>query len=590
VDSIDIDVLETGAAIELLRRGVSNAAALSDVQWQRIAEWVGHLPLALTLLNAALRRSSISLQKLVTTSSGEGLTQILDAQMDALRPSVPTGVLRGITEAFTLSYELLADGAKVLARRIAWLAAAPISDEFLDVLSKPGSRVQLIDRSFLVQARTQTATRSGWEMHCVLGDFLRSRNQDARQEQLVALAAIRSVCRSLDLDRPRDQILGMGVVVHTRYVLEHLRRMLDVTSTVSNLRDWGTIAVVGFWMGEIGTRLGERTALDASILAYRTASLLARREDAPVEWATTQCSLGTALATLGTQERHEEGLRRLYEATSAYEAALKVSTCERSPVDWATTMHNIGNVLAELGYREENPTHLNNAVSAYQAALEVRTRESRPLEWAATQAALAAVLATLGALEGRPTHCQEAIVAYGAALEVFTRDRVPMEWARIRYNRGNMFKDLGMNEEGTNHLEAAVLEYRAALEVRTRERAPLDWWATQNNLGAVLMELGSRQAGSENLEEALSVFQAALEMRTRECAPLDWALTQFNLGGVFCRLGLRGEGTSHLENAVSAYHAAMQIYAVSSADPMLQLVRDHLDQVETLLRQRRDHA
>ena len=57
IETIDLDVLETLPACALLTDRVGEVAQLKPTEWARIADWVGCLPLALTLLNAALRRS-----------------------------------------------------------------------------------------------------------------------------------------------------------------------------------------------------------------------------------------------------------------------------------------------------------------------------------------------------------------------------------------------------------------------------------------------------------------------------------------------------------------------------------------------------
>jgi hypothetical protein len=69
----------------------------------------------------------------------------------------------------------------------------------------------------------------------------------------------------------------------------------------------------------------------------------------PLDWATTQNNLGSALRTLGAREG---GTVRLEEAVAACRAALQERTRERVPLDWAATQNNLGNVLATLGERE----------------------------------------------------------------------------------------------------------------------------------------------------------------------------------------------------------------------------------------------
>jgi hypothetical protein len=53
------------------------------------------------------------------------------------------------------------------------------------------------------------------------------------------------------------------------------------------------------------------------------------------------------------------------------------------PLDWATTQNNLGSALRALGAREGGTARLEEAVAAYRAALEELTRERVPLQWAA---------------------------------------------------------------------------------------------------------------------------------------------------------------------------------------------------------------
>jgi tetratricopeptide (TPR) repeat protein len=107
----------------------------------------------------------------------------------------------------------------------------------------------------------------------------------------------------------------------------------------------------------------------------------------PLQWATTQTNLGTALRRLGERE---SGTARLEQAVAAYRAALQEMTRERVPLDWAATQTNLGTALRILGERESGPARLEQAVAAYRMALQERTRARVPLDWAATHKAATA--------------------------------------------------------------------------------------------------------------------------------------------------------------------------------------------------------
>ncbi|HXA70386.1 MAG TPA: tetratricopeptide repeat protein [Stellaceae bacterium] len=126
-----------------------------------------------------------------------------------------------------------------------------------------------------------------------------------------------------------------------------------------------------------GEERGDNTALQQAIPLYRRALELLPRERVPLDWATIQNNLGSALATLGERE---SGTARLEDAVAAYRAALEERTRERVPLDWAMTQTNLGTALWRLGERESGTAHLEEAVAAYRAALTESPRDRVPLD------------------------------------------------------------------------------------------------------------------------------------------------------------------------------------------------------------------
>lgn len=99
---------------------------LGDDSWRRIATWVGEWPLALELLNAALRMGAVSPGELLDAARASGPARELERQMGNLRGAVAEGTLRGVAEALAMSYRRLPEEARVAARQLAWLAPDPI--------------------------------------------------------------------------------------------------------------------------------------------------------------------------------------------------------------------------------------------------------------------------------------------------------------------------------------------------------------------------------------------------------------------------------------------------------------------------------
>jgi hypothetical protein len=65
---------------------------------------------------------------------------------------------------------------------------------------------------------------------------------------------------------------------------------------------------------------------------------------------------------------------------TAYRAALEERTRERVPLQWATTQNNLGTALSMLGERESGTARLEEAVAAFTACLTV-TESVWPPEW-----------------------------------------------------------------------------------------------------------------------------------------------------------------------------------------------------------------
>jgi tetratricopeptide (TPR) repeat protein len=176
VQSLPVDTLTPEAAVSLLSQGLESTRVAPET-WPRIADWVGHLPLALELLNRALVLGGLTVDELVRRTGHVGPAAELDKQMDALRGQLPEGRLRGITEAFTLSYQRLTEAEREAARLIAQLSPAPILFETLKALEPegfpPAVRNALVARSFVTRLSGREKHWLG-RMHRVLADFLRS--------------------------------------------------------------------------------------------------------------------------------------------------------------------------------------------------------------------------------------------------------------------------------------------------------------------------------------------------------------------------------------------------------------------------------
>lgn len=370
----------------------------------------------------------------------------------------------------------------------------------------------------------------------------------------------------------------------------------------SEREQWSTeLARADMWYAS-GRALGKNEDLQKAILIYReSVQPLAPRERTPVDWATTQVSLGRALQVLGSRANTTALLE---EAAAANRSALQELTSEGQTAVWGTAQNNLGAVLSEIGerdtgtarlqeaeqvlssalegvHREQFPNlwsdlkhnqalvlqligerktgsvELEKAIQNYRDALQERPRELEPLSWAQTQNNIGAALVSLGIRQDSTSRFEEAVTAYQAALQALSRERTPLEWARTKANLGNALWRLGQRESGNTHIEESIQAYREALQEFTRERVPLEWARAQNNLGNALSILGERTGNDLRLEDAVQAFQAALRERTRELWPGAWATTQNDLGATLAVLGKRKVGNGQLELAVQAFRSAL---------------------------------
>jgi hypothetical protein len=157
---IEIDVIGRDSAILLLTDDLLGAAALGWSDWGRIAESVGDLPIALTLLDRSLALGSIAprdlLERMIHADDASSATAELDRLRDALRGQVPSNAVAGITEAFLISFEKLDAAAQGMAVLLAQFAPAPVPEALVDAFpaewKAPSIRAALVSRHFVTRS------------------------------------------------------------------------------------------------------------------------------------------------------------------------------------------------------------------------------------------------------------------------------------------------------------------------------------------------------------------------------------------------------------------------------------------------------
>jgi tetratricopeptide (TPR) repeat protein len=226
VGRLELRELSTGSAVRLLTHDYLHREELDEAAWSSIADWVGEWPLALELLNAALREGAITARELLSLSEGDDPVTELDRQMEAVSGAVPAGMLRGATEAIGISYRRLPPDGRAAARLLGWLAPDPIPAAVVaalgDELIPPWVRVLLRARS-LVSGVGGVDVEMYGRVHRVLGDYLRGAADDPCRELRVVCDALTAVmeieaCRDparwalMDACRPHAEVVFRRLV------------------------------------------------------------------------------------------------------------------------------------------------------------------------------------------------------------------------------------------------------------------------------------------------------------------------------------------------------------------------------------------
>jgi tetratricopeptide (TPR) repeat protein len=476
VKQIPIDTLERDPAILLLTDNVPGSAALSWADWGRIAAWVGDLPIALDLLNACLALSSITPSNLLQRAVGRASRPVreLDRLRDALRGQVPKDAVRGITEAFSISFENLDGPTQQAVQLLAQLAPAPVPEAFMEALpgdlKSPAIRTALRGRHFV----TGGGGLSFGVMHRLMVDFLRSAAEASAPELLEQACIVLS--QIMPPDRCEDP-LHWPVM---RLCRPHAEALFARAATAAAASENGLAAA--FLASKQGDHAGARR-LQQRVLEVRTRVLGEKHPD-------TLTAMNNLAGTLSAQGDHP-GARRLQERV--LEAMTRVLG-EEHPAT-LTSMSNLAHTLREQGNR-------TGARRLQERVLEARIRllgeEHR--DTLAAKNNLALTLYELGDYAGAQ-RLQERV------LEASTR-LLGEEHPHTLTSMANLALALGAQG---GHAGAGRLEQRV-LEAMTRvlgEEHP-DTLTSMNNLAGTLRAQGDLPAARRHHEHALAAMTRVL--------------------------------------------------------------------------------
>ena len=126
---------------------------------------------------------------------------------------------------------------------------------------------------------------------------------------------------------------------------------------------------------QAGIALTQREYVEATALFEHASDLLPRGD------AGQMFDLRSRAAEALYRQGDERGDNAAFkQAIAIYQTLLAGMTRERAPLDWATTQMNLGTALARLGERESGTARLEEAVVAFNACLTV-TASVWPISW-----------------------------------------------------------------------------------------------------------------------------------------------------------------------------------------------------------------
>ena len=133
--AINLEVLEHQAAVLLLTTAL-NSSERTNEEWTEITDWVGNLPLALELLNRAMRAGALTSQAVLHAARERNSTEMLDDAVRLLRHQVRSPDLQGVSQAIELTARTLTLRQTYAAMLIAQLAPQPVPQALFDSINK----------------------------------------------------------------------------------------------------------------------------------------------------------------------------------------------------------------------------------------------------------------------------------------------------------------------------------------------------------------------------------------------------------------------------------------------------------------------
>lgn len=400
VNRLDLDVLPSGDALDLLRTLVEDAAridtALSDAE--ALCQWVGYLPLGLELMGRYLAaHPNLSLAKLQQRLEEKRL------EAKALN-DVPSEMAYQINlqAAFELSWQDLTPPTKTLAGLLSIFALAPIPAELITLALLDWDEETLeeaLDSALVYRSLVQTSGDGTYQLHQLVREFLQQKLKTELAEETLSLQ--KSVATALTtVAKQIPQTITLHKQGPIKASIPHMKVValsLNAVMSDEDAPDWVFIGLARFYQNQslwpeafywwqacvkmTENRFGADhpdTATSLNNLAglYRSMGRYGEAEPLYVRsLAIREAQLGAdhpATATsLNNLAELSRSMGRYGEAEPLYVRSLEISEAQLRPdhPDTAISWHNFAFFCASMSRYKQAEEYYLRAISTWSKTL-----------------------------------------------------------------------------------------------------------------------------------------------------------------------------------------------------------------------------
>jgi tetratricopeptide (TPR) repeat protein len=391
---LDLDVLNSEAALELLRSLVGNERIDAELDGAKaLCAWLGYLPLAIELVGSYLQ-----LDPFLTVAEAQEQLKESSLKAPLLEDQGFSGSVaqKGVAAAFELSCEKLSPAAQEMGCRLSLFAPAPIEWEWVErcypsrEIKDKQNREKIRNVELFARNLLQASQDKKYSLHPLIREFFILKLQEISES---VDDWKRDLCRVMvEIVKQIPQTVTLGVIESFSPSLPHLREVGE--NLVGFLEDedlvWPFVGLGGIYKAQSQFSEAEK---------WYKKSVKVTREQLGERHPDVASSFNNLAALYDTMGRYEDALP-LY--TQALEISLE-QLGERHP-DVASSYNNLAALYESMGRYEE-------ALPLYQQALEIRLeqlRERHP-DVATSFNNLAALYESMGSYPEAITHYQQAM-------------------------------------------------------------------------------------------------------------------------------------------------------------------------------------